>query len=423
VKARRPRRREDGSAAGRTRRVVLCVQNLSVPQDRRVWREALTLRAAGHEVWVIGPSGPGLARRERLEGVHVLRWPPPPALPGVIGQVVETVAALAWTAWLLRHVRRAGPIDVFHVANPPDTFVLLGGPMRRRGTRFVYDQHDLCPELLAAQTGEDSVKVRLVGPLLRWLERRSYRAADLVIAPNNSYRQIALARGGVQPDAVVVVRSGPDTVVPPAAPPRWPLVVAFAGMMNPQDRVDVLLDAAALVLARRPGALRIELVGTGDDVPRLRQRALDLGIDDVVEFRGWLSGDDLAARLQQATAAVSLDEDNPFNRLSTMTKVPEYLALGLPSVVADLPENRISAGGAARYFAPGDPADLARQLEVLLDQPDELRRLRAEACRRAPALRWEHSASRLVAAYRWLLDGGPAVPGEQHVEEARGTAA
>jgi glycosyltransferase involved in cell wall biosynthesis len=244
-----------------------------------------------------------------------------------------------------------------------------------------------------------------------------------VIAPNNSYRQIALARGGVQPDAVVVVRSGPDTVVPPSAPPRWPLVVAFAGMMNPQDRVDVLLDAAALVLARRPGALRIELVGTGDDVPRLRQSALDLGIDDVVEFRGWLSGDDLAARLQQATAAVSLDEDNPFNRLSTMTKVPEYLALGLPSVVADLPENRISAGGAARYFAPGDPADLARQLEVLLEQPDELRRLRAEATRRAPALRWEHSARRLVAAYRWLLDGGPAVPGEQHVEEARGSAA
>jgi glycosyltransferase involved in cell wall biosynthesis len=396
--------------------VVCLVQNLSVPQDRRVWREASTLRAGGYDVAVICPGGPGLRRRERLDGVEILRYPPTVALPGLAGHVVETAWTLAWTALLLVVLHRRRPIDVIHAANPPDTYVVIGTVARRLGMRFVYDQHDLCPELLEAQAGAGSRRTRLLRPLLLRLERWSYRRADLVIAPNNSYRRVALARGGLRPEAVVVVRSGADEALPPAPRrPGHPLVVAFAGVMNLQDRVDLLLRAAARVLARRPGSIRLELIGTGDDVPRLRALAERLGIESVVAWRGWLSGADLVDRLRSADIAVSLDDDNAFSRLSTMTKVPEYLALGLGCVLADLPENRVSAGDAAVYFAPGDATALAARLDSLLEDPARVGRLRRAAGARAPILLWEHGARRLLDAYAWLLDGAPAVAGDQRL--------
>jgi len=189
--------------------------------------------------------------------------------------------------------------------------------------------------------------------------------------------------------------------------------VVFAGMINVQDRVDLLLDATAKVLARRPGHVRVVVIGTGDDVPRLQARASSLGIADAVTWTGWLTGDNLRVALQQGTIAVSLDGDDEFSRVSTMTKVPEYVALGLPCLLADLPENRVSAGDAALYFPPGDVGALATCLESIVDEPGALDRLAERARLRAPSLLWEHSAERLVAAYRWLLDGTPPVPGDQ----------
>ncbi|MDQ4089242.1 MAG: glycosyltransferase family 4 protein [Actinomycetota bacterium] len=406
-----------GGDVDRRRRVVLCVQNLSVPQDRRVWREARSLAEAGYDVSVICPGYDGSARREHLDGVDIVRYPRPPDLPGLAGQLLETVAALFWTSILLLVLRRRGPIDVVHAANPPDTFVLVASPLRRFGTRFVYDQHDLCPELLAMRSAT-GLKSRMLGSLFRVLEQRSYRTADLVVAPNNSYRRIALDRGGMPPERVVVVRSGPDEIRADLGHDRsragaGPLVVSFAGVMGRQDRLDVLLEAAAEVLSRRPDALRLDLIGRGDDIPRLRKRAAELGIAHAVSWPGWLFGEELASRLAAGSIAVSLDDDSLFNRLSTMTKVPEYLALGLPALIADLPENRVSAGNAAVYFAPGDPTDLAKRLESLLDDGDQLAELRRAALERASHLLWAHSASRLVAAYEWLLAGGKPVEGDQ----------
>jgi glycosyltransferase involved in cell wall biosynthesis len=390
----------------------MCVQNMPVPNDRRVWREARALRDAGHRVVVISPGRPQLPRRERLEDIDVRRFGTGPDVSGLGGQILETLLALTWTAWHLLLLRLRGPIDVLHVANPPDTYFVLGGVLRCFGTRFVYDQHDVCPELLDAQVGTRSAKARLVRPLLELCERASYRCADLVIAPNTSYRAIALRRGRLAPESVVVVRSGPDELAFQAASPT-PAVVVFAGMINVQDRVDLLLDAAADVLRRRPGTLRLLVIGTGDDVSRLQARAESLGIADVVTWTGWLTGDELRTSLQQGTIAVSLDGDDEFSRVSTMTKVPEYLALGLPCVLADLPENRVSAGDAALYFPPGDAAALAARLETVVDEPARLAHLADRARRRAPSLLWDHSAKRLVAAYRWLLDGAAAVPGDQ----------
>jgi glycosyltransferase involved in cell wall biosynthesis len=404
-------------------RVVMCVQNMPVPNDRRVWREARALRDAGHRVAVISPGRPELPRRERLEGIEVRRFGSGPQWRGLAGQIAETTVTLAATAWFLVGLRLRGRIDVLHVANPPDTYFVLGWLLRPFGTRFVYDQHDVCPELLDAQAGPSSRKARVLRPLLERLERASYRCADLVISPNTSYRAIALRRGRgvVDPESVVVVRSGPDELAfqPPAVRPT---VVVFAGMINVQDRVDLLLDAAADVLRRRPGSLRVVVIGTGDDVPRLQARVASLGINDAVTWTGWLTGDALRTALQQGTIAVSLDGDDEFSRVSTMTKVPEYIALGLPCLLADLPENRVSAGDAALYFPPGDAAALAASLESIVDEPTALDVLADRARRRAPSLLWQHSAERLVAAYRWLLDGGPAVPGD-HVPGAQEHAA
>ncbi len=409
-------------------RVVLCSQNLTVPEDPRVWREARTLAGAGHAVSVISPGASGRARREVLEGVEILRYPTLPVPDGLLGQALETANALWWTVLYALWLTVSGSrIDVLHAANPPDTFFLAALVLRPFGTRFVFDQHDACPELLLARSGARRIQDRL----LRLLEAASYRTAHAVIAPNNSYRRLAIDRGGVDEDAVVVVRSGPEEVraVAPAtgAPDETSdgreddrLVVAFAGVMGPQDGVEVLVDAAAIVLARHPDALTVDLIGAGTAVDGLRRQADAAGIGAAVRFPGWLRGDAFLQRLGEATVAVSPDGDDAFTRVSTMTKVGDYLGLGIPAVVADLPENRVTAGDAALYFTPGDAGALAAALERLISEPHLRTELRQRALARAPALTWEHGARRLVTAYEWLLEGGPPVPGEQVpiVEEA-----
>jgi glycosyltransferase involved in cell wall biosynthesis len=399
-------------------RVALCVQNLPVPADRRVWREACALRDAGHDVSVVAPRGAEQPRHEVLDGITVRRWEPARERGGVIGQVSEALTGLARTGRELRELQRVRGLDVVHVANPPDGYAILARALHREW-KVVFDQHDLCPELLDAQRGARSLVARVLRPILRRMEQWSYRCADLVILPNNSYRAIALERGRVSPAAAVVVRSGPDRVDP--APDRRErsrptLEVVFAGMMNVQDRVDVLLSAVADVARRRPGCLGLTLVGTGDDVPRLRGLADALGIAHLVRWTGWLDADDLRAELHRADVGVSLDDDTPFSRLSTMTKIAEYLAVGLPCLVADLPENRFTAGDAARYFAPADAHDLAAGFVTLLDDPLAIESMRTAALGRAPSLVWERSARRLVAAYEWLLEHAPAVAGDQHID-------
>ena len=401
-------------------RIALCVQNLSVPADRRVWREACALRDAGHDVFVIAPRGADQPPRAVLDGITIHAWEPPRERGGVTGQIMEALTGLVRTARELRELERVHGLDVVHVANPPDAYAVLARALHR-SWKVVYDQHDLCPELLDAQRGARSITARVLRPILRLVERWSYRSADLVILPNNSYRRLALGRGRVPPAAAVVVRNGPDRVDPaprPRVPTEGPLAVVFAGMMNVQDRVDVLLHAVAHIATRRPGRIELALVGTGDDVPRLQALAAELGIAETVRWTGWLDPDALRTELHRATVGVSLDDDTPFNRLSTMTKIAEYLAVGLPCLAADLPENRVTAGDAARYFAPADARELASALETLLDDPVAVDAMRAAALARAPALVWDGSARRLVAAYEWLLDHGPAVPGDQHIDVA-----
>jgi glycosyltransferase involved in cell wall biosynthesis len=393
-------------------RVVLCVQNMTVPRDPRVWREAVTLAEAGHQVTVLSPSGPHLAARERLAGVDVVRFRALPDRAGAAWLALETANALARTLWHCLRLSLRGRIDVLHAANPPDAAFLVALALRPWGTRFVFDQHDLAPELAAVRWGR---RHPLLLGLVRLLERGSYRAADLVVVPNDSYRGVARRRGAADPERVVVVRNGPlragRLAAPPPPPPRGPLVVAYAGVMGPQDGVELLLEAVAEVAGRRPGAIRCLLIGDGSDAGRLRRRARALGLEALVEWTGWLDGQAYAERLHGAHCAVSPDPDDEHSRRSTMIKVTEYVAGGLPALVADLPESRVSAGAAALYFRAGDAADLARCLEDLIERPDLLDGLSELAARRGPELLWEHGGERLVAAYRRLLQGADGTAG------------
>lgn len=396
--------------------VLFTVQNLSVPQDTRVWREAVALRQAGYEVTVICPRTSGGPWREVLEGVEIRRFPQLPELPGILGQVVETIGAFACTTAIALGIRARRKVDVLHTANPPDSFWPLARLLRPFGTRFVFDQHDLVPELLEARGGSTG---SLQGRAFAFLERQSYRAADLVITPNDSYRATAVRRGRIAARDVVTVRSGPDQVWVDASrrpqdtdetmAPR----LAFAGVMGPQDGVDALVRAVAQLQDLHPEPFTVEMIGRGSEVPALRSLADELGVAARFTWTGWLSQEQLRERLRTATIGISPDHDNAFTRKSTMTKIAEYLSLGLPAVIAELPENRCTAGEAAVYYEAGNPSDLAKRLDELLRDADLRDELHRRAVERAQHLLWEHSAQRLVSAYQMLLDGAPGPHGNQ----------
>ena len=379
-------------------------QGLSVPGDPRVWREATALSLAGHQVSVIASRDAGQVRCEVIDGIEVRRYRCPTG-NGFVGLALETIAALCGCLVRLIQLRARGRIDVLHAFNPPDTLGLL--VLLLPGTRLVYDQADPVPELLRAR----GAAPRPLATLLAWLEIRVLRRAALVLAVNNTCRRIALNRGGLPDDRVVVIRIGPSQVLTVEHARPGPPVVTFAGVMGIQDGVEVLLRAAAVLLARRPGLCTVDLVGDGPDVPRLKLLTAELGLS--VTWSGWLTGDDFQARLAQATVCVSPDADTEFNRLATMVKITDYLAAGKACVVAELPETRVTCGDAVAYFPPGDSVVLADRLEELLDDPARLRELSDRAGTRAALLLWEHSAQRLVAAYDALLAGGPAVEGDQ----------
>jgi glycosyltransferase involved in cell wall biosynthesis len=384
-------------------RALILVENLSVPFDRRVWQEATALRDAGWEVHVICPMG---AKRDTepealVDGVRIHRYPLRPATGGPVGYLREYGLALLHT---YRLARRIGPVDVVHACNPPDLLFLVARRLKRRGARFVFDQHDLVPELYLSRfaRGEDFL-YRLV---LR-LERATYKAADVVIATNESYREAALARGGKKPDEVFVVRSAPVVERFHAVPPEEelkhgkPHLLCYLGVMGPQDGVDYALRSLAL--------LRDELgrsdwhavfVGAGDTFDAMVALSRELGLGDVVEFTGRIPDEDLLRYLSTADVCLAPDPYNPLNDVSTMNKIMEYMAMARPIVSFDLKEARVSAGEAAVYAPPNDESEFAKLIALLLDDPGERRRMgEIGQARVSGPLSWDNSRTALLAAY------------------------
>lgn len=387
------------------KRALILVENLSVPFDRRVWQEATTLRDDGWDVHVICPQGSkrDTEREVTIDGVHILRYPLRAATGGPVGFAKEYGTALLQTLRLaLRVQRRFGRIDVVHACNPPDLFFVVGLALKLRGTRFVFDQHDLVPELYESRfdRGRD-----LLYRAVCLVERLTYRTADVVIATNESYRAAAISRGGKAPDRVFVVRSAPAVErfrpVPPdpSVKKGKPHLLAYLGVMGPQDGIDYALRA--LTLLRDRDDWHAVFLGSGDCFDEMVALRDELGLADRVDFTGRVSDADLLRYLSSADVCLAPDPRNPLNDVSTMNKIMEYMAMGRPLVSFDLREARVSAGDAALYATPNDEPEFAALVARLLDDPasrermGEIGRARVEG-----PLSWKHSAEALLEAYR-----------------------
>jgi len=398
----------------RQKRILILVENLPSPFDRRVWQEAGTLRDAGYGVSIICPTGKGCEKkRELIDGIDIWRYDLPQEGAGALGYLVEYGAALLLTFVLSLKVWWKSGIDVVHACNPPDLFFLIGGFFKLFGKKFVFDHHDASPELYEAKFGRRDV----LWKLMVWLERLTFGAADVSIATNHSYRRIAIERGGMDPGKVFVVRSGPSLermkIVPPveALKKGRRYLVGYVGVMGKQEGIDYLLRAAAhLVHEMKRGDVHFGLVGGGTSLDEMKALAQELRVSDHVSFTGRVSDGALLAMLNTADVCVNPDVANEMNDISTMNKVLEYMALGKPIVQFDLAEGRFSAGEASLYARRNDAADLALKIAELLEDPARRAAMGAFGRRRVEtALEWRHEAPKLIAAYEALWGAaGPA---------------
>jgi glycosyltransferase involved in cell wall biosynthesis len=387
------------------RRVLILVENLPSPFDRRVWQEATTLQTNGYEVSIVCPTGKGYeSHYQCLEGVHIYRYDLPTEGEGALGYLVEYSAALWHTFRLALKVRRERAFDVIHACNPPDLLFIVGGFFKLVfGTKFLFDHHDISPELYEAKFFRRDLFWRL----MIWLEKLTFRTADVSIATNESYKRVAVERGGMDPARVHVVRSGPKLDRLRIQPPKPELkrgrryLVGYVGVMGKQEGIEYLLQAARYTvhdLGRTD--VHFGLVGGGTSLDEMKRLAADLGIADHVTFTGRVPDADLLDMLNTSDVCVNPDVFNDMNDKSTMNKIMEYMALGKPIVQFDLTEGRVSAQEASLYAERNDAQDMARKIVELLDSPERRKAMGDFGRRRvANELEWRFEAPKLLAAY------------------------
>ncbi len=407
----------EGAAAdkgvGSGKRVLMLLENAHYPQDTRPLREAQTLVAAGYRVAIICPrrglrDGKPQRWRENLDGVEVYRYPAPYTTDGAVGFLVEYCwAMVAIGLWTLYYFLRHG-FDIIHAHNPPDTLMLIAAPYKLLGKRFVFDHHDLMPEMYHARlNGGGSAWVRRA---LVFFERLTCRLADHIIVVNESYKAMDMERSGIPEGRITVVRNGPDvsrlTPVLPDAELRGraELIIGYIGELGPQDGLDYLLRTVRhLVYDLGQTSVLCVLIGQGPVLPALKTMAAELGIEQHVWFTGWISWADVVRYLITADICVDPDPSNPFTDRSTMLKMMEYMALGKPIVAFDLPEHRVTAQEAAVYVRPNGELEMARQIVKLAGDParreemSRFGRLRAQS-----ELAWPHQEGALLEAYAHL---------------------
>lgn len=397
------------------RKVLIIVENLPVPFDPRVWKEACALRGNGYTVSVLCPRGKGYEKGyEFLEGVHVYRHPMPKEGNGVFAYLREFACALLWefvySLWI--YLRRG-----FHViqgCNPPDDIFLVALPFRLFGVRYIFDHHDANPELyLSKYEKEDTLYRAQLG-----LEKWTYRCSDVVIATNESYKRLAIERGDRRPEDVWVVRNGPDLEKFRAVAPEPELkygkqfLVGYVGTMSIQEGLDILIDVAAYIRDMGRTDVHFTCVGGGPGLAGLRQMVRDKGLENVVNFTGRVPDDTLLRVLSTSDVCVNPDKPCEMNDISTMIKIMEYMALAKPIVQFDLKEGRYSAGEASLYASPDDMVrDFAEKILWLLDHPEERRRMGEIGRRRVETeLAWQYSVPNLLAAYSRAFDRRSKVP-------------
>lgn len=415
----------NASAGTAIKRVLIIVQNLPVPFDRRVWLECNALMAADYDVTVVCPKGKGDPARQVVDGVTLLKYRPYAPGGGAVGFILEYVYSFLATAWLVLRARRGGRFDVLQACNPPDIFWPIACLLRWcDGTRFVFDHHDLCPELYDSRFPQGG---RLPRRGLVALERATFRTADQVISTNASYARVAVERGGKPPSDVTVVRTGPDPSrlrrregLPELRRGRRHLV-AYVGVMGPQDGVDLAVRAAAYIVHELGrDDIAFTFMGSGDSYQEILALREELRLQKHLELPGRVPDETMFDILSTADLGLCPDPLNPLNDVSTMNKTLEYMAFGLPVVAFDLKETRVSAGDAARYAVDGDVVAYARAVVDLLDQPETRAEMgRNGRLRIEQELGWPYQRKAYVGVYDRLA--GRATPHGALPDLARAT--
>lgn len=387
------------------RKILIIVENLPVPFDTRVWQEATTLAREGYTVSVICPKGKGYNEDyEYLEGVHIYRHDLPKEGNGPIGYAREYFSALWHEYRLARKIYKERGFHVIHGCNPPDNIYMVASRFKGKGVDYVFDHHDICPELYEAKFGKTS------GPLYKsqlWLERHTYDHCTFAFVTNESYKEIAIRRGGMSPDKVHVLRSGPRLERLKIQPPKPEIkrgkrfMVGYLGVIGQQEGIEYLLEAARY-LRDEKGRDDIfwGIVGGGPHLEALRRKSEEMGLQEIVEFTGRVSDEKMLDYLNTADVCVNPDEYNAMNDKSTMNKVLEYMALGKPIVQFDLTEGRYSAQDASLYAERNNARDMADKIVMLLDDPERREKMAAIGRERIlNELSWDHTSRALISAY------------------------
>ena len=391
--------------------VLIIVENLPVPFDSRVWKEACSLHTSGYEVSVLCPKGKGYEKGYQcLEGVHIYRHPMPKEGNSPLGYVWEFSCALFWEfffSWWI-YLRRG--FQVIQGCNPPDDIFLIALPFKLFGVKYIFDHHDANPELYLSKYEKKGLlyKAQVL------LEKLTYRFSDVVMGTNCSYRSLAVTRGGLAPEDVFVVRNGPDLETFRAAPPNpelkygKPYLVGYVGTMSIQEGLDILLDVALHIKNQGRRDVHFTCVGGGPGLAGLRQMVKDKNLEDTVNFTGRVPDQQLLDVLSTADVCVNPDKPCEMNDISTMIKIMEYMALGKPIVQFNLKEGRFSAGEASLYSDNGyHVADFADKILWLLEHPEERRRMGEYGRRRVETeLAWKYSVDHLLAAYERAFSKG-----------------
>ncbi|MHB8392084.1 MAG: glycosyltransferase family 4 protein [Acidobacteriaceae bacterium] len=392
------------------RNILIVVQNLPVPFDRRVWQEAVSLRRAGFGVTVICPKKKIYTKSfEQLEGVDIYRYAMVyDADKAALGFFVEFICCWLATLWLAIKAYIHRPFHAIHACNPPDTYFALGLLFRPLGIKFVFDHHDLCPEMYVAK-GNPRAGLLYHGLLI--LERLTLRSADAVIAVNESHRDIALRRGGIEAGKVSIVRSGPRRAWSEVQAFRSELkqgrkyLVVFLGEMGSQDGVDLLLRTIRHYADSYPKEVLFALIGGGPEQHRMQDMARQLQLDDWITFTGRVTDDKILWQyLATSDLCIAPDPLTEYGDLSTTNKIIEYLAFGKPVVAFDLTEHRRTALDAAEYVEPNDEVKLSTAThDLLIDKARSQDMGRRGRQRFRADLAWENSEKELIALYSRLL--------------------
>lgn len=398
-----------GRVAERKGHIVILVENLPVPRDRRVWMESLALTAAGYKVSVISPCPPDDDVPDKvIDGIHVYRFPMYEEKQSKLYYIKEFMYCLREVDKRVKRIWEEDPFDVIQTCNPPDTFWRVGRKYKKHGVKFVFDHHDLCPELYESKFGRQD----FMWKGLRWLEKKQFETADAVISTNESFKQVAIDRGGKRDEDVVVVRSGPKLELFKQVEPQPELkrgrkyMGVYLGVMGKQDGVDYALRAIRHAVDLGLEDTSFTFLGTGDALDDLKREAERLGLfkDELVEFFGWAGDKDLSRYLSTADFGIAPDPKDPLNNLCTMNKVIEYMAMGLPIVSFDLKESRFSAKDAAVYVPDNSEQAMGQAFIDLLSDPSKREQMSMIGKQRVTqGLSWDHSQEVLIDFYDRLL--------------------